>query len=721
MLCSPLILFSSKNRDGMILRNMFGARRLIKPTGLRLLRSFQTIPSNSDKVIETIVHVSKIVPGNHTQTAPHPLVSYPILHIKPPNSIKFSQSLRLFSVDESLLAKLSVYGVTNDAYIDQLLKLGSQIIRLVPMLYRLLNNPLLDRQFDKLIVTSLEKYPVPEDFLRIFKDLEITSYSIHMAIALNFIQDPKRCLNSLLESIESDNFYVSDTRGLLGDILEKNYFDPIVKLNAEYVFYKGNQFTLPPLRDESVLVPNLLVNSSVSKFIPKVRDSTALLDLLSAVGNGLYKTMIRSALLKCSQGENPGIYSLLVDEAYLQFLLENIGIFDKLIESDTLREQLLSRNSRDVYYRQFGQYVSILFMNQFEDFNQWCLQLTSNYNDIYESLNPMEIRQFQKDFSTMMQKQFNWIDKQKLERMELIIKLVKTKTHEDHDQKYRNIAKDYINFCTYKEGLKDNFSVANKHQMLVLKATEKEEFLIDMGAFLTRDNKKATEYVNKLVRRLLNKSSSDIRFLHFNDFIPSIKHNKNFTFTTDRSQSKIFDLACVNYHISRDYLRSKKLNSLQRDKATDLLKHIAQIGYLFYRYSIYLWTTEHNLTAEEAEQLQSILQLKIFKTHIYENMKIFDTDNQYQKLIQGRATNKYLKLKFGQTGFDQITGVIALTNPEQLSNWIGALVESLQQQPYQIPDLLILQPSGPPQIPNLISSLKSFDSTLQRYYDNLAQ
>lgn len=709
----------------MILRIMFGSRCLIKPLclhTLRQLRTFQTIPSNSDKVIETIIHVSKIVPGNYTKPASHPLVSYPILHIKETKSIKFSGVLDIFEVKESLLKKLSVFGVTNDVYIDQLLKLGSQIIRLVPMLYRLLNNPLLDRLFDKHIMNGIENHRIPENSARTFDSYLIKSQSIQMLIALNFIQDPKRCLNNLLASIESDNLYVSDISGLIGDVLDKNYFEPIVTLDPDYMFYKGNQFTLPPLSDESILVPNLLVNSSISKFIPKVKDHTPFLDLSSTVGNSIYKAMIRAALLDCSQAEHSSIFSVLTDENYLEFLLENIGIFDRLMKSEVIEEQLLARNSRDVYYRQFGQYITILFMNQFDNLHQWCLQLTSNYFDIYESLNPMEIRQFEKDFSIMLQKQSTWIDKQKLERMKSILKLVTTKKHDDHNHRFQNIAKDYINFCSYKEGLRDSFSIANKHQMLVLEATNERELLIDFGAFLVRDNKKATEYVNKIVRKLLNKPANDIRLKSITQFLPHFNNNRECSFLKDNEQTKLFDLACINYHISKDYLRQQKLLNNDRERAIELLKHLAQIGYPFYRYCIYLWTSKHNLTDEESQLVHSILQLKIFKTYIYERMSIFEHDTYYHKLIKHRVNNKYLQLKFGQTGFDQIIGVIALTHPEQIYNWIGKLIESLQhpkQQQETIPDILNLQPPAICKFFKVTSSLKSLDSKLQQYYNKM--
>ncbi|WEJ95182.1 hypothetical protein PSN45_002695 [Yamadazyma tenuis] len=644
----------------------------------------------------------------------------------------FRGSLHMDTPSEDTWSKICVYGVVNNLYLQETYKLGQKIIDFVPIAYRTLNNPHMSSKFDRSVTRDLMAWRPPPSWKKKFKESGIkTRPSVQHVIGFNFIQNPLSCLDNLFGSLGSDTAYNPDMTGFLGDILQEleSLDGSQVALNPEYLFHQGTEFTLPPLGDASPVVTTLLVNSSVVG--PRAREplSTSMalehyLTLVSRFGSSLYDILVRRSILVHSRGDHfSTLYYMLVSSEYVQFLVETSRVFNKLIESKQMVDSIIKNSARDLYHRQLGQYFAVLAFTKPQDTVDWCSTHVKNYIDIFDNLTDMEIKQFTKDFSTTLRFSSTSIDRVELESMRSYLKRIQVPEPPSQDQEEcRAIAVDCVSVASYKATIVNSFEILTKRRTLVLQALEEYPgILSSLGRLVQINESEGIRQVTTMVSGMLQRPSEELDLtrtlgnFRFEDFglleseIPGASHLAN--------------LLAVNYHISRHYLKETECSPRERSKYCSIMQKYSQLGYSFYRYNVLLWLADSQLPIKTQIHLQQKLLSKTFKTLVYNNIKT-PTDPVYMEMVKARASNRYIKLKLGQTGFDQYMGLLAITNQEEyVKKWINNCVAAIKQAPSatEFPQLLPQKPYDFVQTdtnPELDLE-ESFDFVLTGYYDSL--
>lgn len=639
-----------------------------------------SLPTPSQNVLKTILQLANITPS--ASASSHLILSsLTKFGTGKPTELVFNGQIPLNDINNALKDKLLNFGIPNSIYSEQVRLLGEHTLKFSPVLFRAVNNPEISQHHDTTYFSDVTRWELPSKVVSELESLGISAPTIEHIIGINFIQDPVTTLNSLLDSMDSRDDKAG-ILGSLGDVLTPiERIKPVIDLNPEYLYYQGNEFTLPPIRDDSPVVKNLLTPLGVmGRKNPLMRNRRlkSHLELMTGYGNNLYRILVRSSILKHSNGEHAELYYLLTKEEYLQHLIEASHVFDKLLVNEQLIPAIISNNTKDLYYTQFGQYFGTLGFVDIDNVIQWTETHVKNYIDILDSMAEADINEFYKEFRIFLQMNPTCIDEFRGRKMEkelqfFFLELPKVQTSIP-DEFLLKLARHCVSYHNQVAGLTDNYMTSAKMQVMILEKLE--PYLLDLGSLLAQDEAKGVKFIKDLVFRLLGKTpyriADDIQDVNYR-----MKVKKPNWFNDDKADS-FANLASVNYHTSRSYLR-QFFNKKEISKFTDLLKNLSVVGQSFWTYTVTIWMIQKGVPHEFHQQINKHLTLKSFKTEAYETFKLIPKSNRgYKQQADKRVANRYLKLKYGQAGFQQMIGLLVVIGKQDiLHHWITECVNQI--------------------------------------------
>lgn len=660
----------------------FHARMLLKVPirGLAPVLTPRLTPSRcassiSTKIISSIeklsaVDISSQMNKDHIETWKEHYNSYKT----PPRNLKsvtVKNQLLLLDIDQSLASKISNGNHKLSVYLREIETIGKQVISMVPLYLKLFTADSNTYNFEY-VEKELRALPVTSS-IGIFPE-NVTLKSHHL-VGINWLQDPFLCMKNIVSCLyDVNDQQLAIPRNL--DHLENplSLIDP-VKVHSRFLFYQENEFQLPSIKTNAPVIGKLLTNSSI---VPKTsKGPRILLEDCRTLGNLIYKNLVKRSILFQGNENHLSLYYLFINENYLQFLLENIPIYNGLIGKKSMKD-LVRYNNNDLYYRQFGQYFLTIFTLNPVQTQNWILKHVENYMNIFNNLSQEELMEFIKDFEIYLGNFTTQIDLYRLKVMDFAAMHFEVPEEGEigssgPERDYLiELVKDYISFTSYKFGFSDNLTLMNKQKILILKTLEdpKHQPLLEaLGKCLQNSPEKCEVLFKQFVSKLTKKYSYPFTFER-----SGIKAR----LPTKEKVDPLLSLALVNFNVSRSYFR-RVLPKENGARLTDTLKKLSLIGYSYYRYMVRT-KLQQIQDPQIRSELQRILLLKVFKTYVMEHSNLLNTtylDKTYTQLIKSRLVNKYLLLKFGQVGFDQLIGALAVVNPSSIDMWVSKLLTDL--------------------------------------------
>lgn len=581
--------------------------------------------------------------------------------------------LDLLALDKQLSQRLelSVINPKSSEYLREVRNIGSLVLGgIVPMYLSLMStshgcNPE-DSKSLRRIKDELSRLPVGSN-----NDLNLQLKGHHI-VGINWLQNPYECLKSVLsciKDIRNDPLEIPNDLTLLGPLELPKHL--CFEVDCRYLYYNESEFQLPSVKQTSPELQKLLVNSSI---VPKeYKDVKRALESFAMLGNAIYKSLVRRAILNRGSENYLHLYYVFTGDNYLQFLLENIPIYNGVFPKSIINS-LTKVNANDLYYRQFGQYFAVIFLANPKAIQSWVDKHVGNYIDIFNNLSEQELNEFLKSFKIFLNSQLTQIDLFRLTRMDKAARNIKV-THQEvfNPEMLLEITKDYLSFVCYKFGMIENLQMFNKQKSLILSTVENpvhKQLLLSMGSYIQQHP--SSEYQRFFVHFV-----SNIAGKPYKQFRP---HNLELSKLPvgDVSIDPLITLALVNFNVSKSYFRHLSIENPL--KLSDYLKKLSLIGYSYYRFIVnqQLYGSVSN---ETVLKLKQVFLLKVFKTYVMDNSNLLRApplrDNDYNRYLMARMENKYLLLKFGQVGFDQLIGAMVLLNPDKVNSWIREILVHL--------------------------------------------
>lgn len=755
----------------MSLTRCFGQLRLYR-------RPYSTDISVSSRIIDSIKKLSvvNINQSSVNQSDHHPAnqsdhhhvhqqTNHPANHVSIRSPINLQHllvrnNIKLLPLNDSIVLKLkgSSSSLTANEYFQEVTKIGHLVINMIPIYLRIVgsdtttNNTTTNNTTTDLIESlksQIYTFHTPNAAHHISKALHLNqsiSIKCHHIIGLNWLSNPYDCITNILSCIHDSSHHpisLDDTfhetlnilTSHMSQINGPNSNPPKVELNPKYLYYQQNDFQLPSIKDQSLLMGTVLIPSSIISNDNKPMKLK--LDHYGALGNLIYKTLTKRALLTQGSINYLHLYYLFIGDNYLQFLLENIPIYNGVINKSILKK-LSKSNNNDLYYRQFGQYFMTIFLKNPIEIQQWSDNHFKNYINIFNNLSEQELVDFLKLFKIFLNNQLTQIDLFRLKSMDKVIKssiefdgkadnlgLNDSGLNDSNSDYLVLLAKDYISYGSYKFGLVENFSQFNKQKSLILTTLNNPSYkplLKSIGNDLQHGSNIQNE---ELIFQFLSKIAG-------RPYRPFKLSKLDLTELPKTDLDPIMTLALVNQNVSMSFF--KHLSIKHYTQLSEFLKKFSLIGYSYYRFlitdKIYGKVSSSTLSPDMTSKLQQILLLKVFKAYVMDHSNLLMGDRlglYYTKSMKSRIVNKYLMLRFSQVGFDQIIGALVLLNPLVVDNWInevliklntGELVKSgnvMVPLPVENFESKVIESD----IQNVGIYVDKFDDMLQQYYDKI--
>lgn len=618
---------------------------------------------------------------------------------------KYRIKLPIEQLPENVSSKLFPNDTLDSNYYDEMYKLGELVLRSVPLLYRMINAPLLDKRHDSLGIEHITKViSKSKDFQNLessFNSKDIT-FTIYHLLGISFLINPTICmkrLTGIYSGHKQESFH--HTLNQVTSFVALNN-GPLLDLNRRFLHYEENQFLLPAIKDSVasrfLLINNCIINTPESPSWLQRPDLKVVLDNSQAYGNTVYKLYLRYSILKHSLGNfYKRIYTLLNSDSYKQWMVDNIHVFDHIIQDLEIMDVLKLSGNGGLYSHQFDQYFSVLLFQDTAKALNWVESGVQQYVDMFDSLSKDEATEVVKHFRAKLHQHQGYIGDQYLKKLQTsFVPVINQESKLDSDslKLISYMAYNAVNYYIYKFWLYNDYGTFVRKRKLVKDAIDKfdvqHKLYQSFGLQLIQDKDKGHKQIIDYLSNLLDKKyvdldksklpiTEDIELLVFecqnitSDIVPS--QLPNLPPSTDRLQKTI----AVNYHVSLDYFRSLNITYKTITKLADHCRKLRFIGSAYYRYRIITTIIDQKIPPILANDIIQVMNTKVFKTFIWETSGLLFSTNDatYNHLISQRLVTSYSKCKLGQTGFDQLMALYAFNDPGKLDPFFDSFVTYL--------------------------------------------